>query len=207
MFPKLAIGVAAVQQKTVFLFGILCNKPYGPSSSYITGPALTRGSLTTTQKTDRIHNRPPYVLPFPDNSRPNAYSGAHRNLLEENSFILKWLKWWMPLQKAGREKRIWASSKERNLVHSSGKPRNLNLLSLALEPAGFSRDSLTLCDLAVASLRVRAAVTMSGFWDSRLTCLGALSHPLHLVLNSFTIWCSSSFLKSQVCCRFLEVGP
>ena len=89
MFPKLAIGVAAVQQKTVFLFGILCNKPYGPSSSYITGPALTRGSLTTTQKTDRIHNRPPYVLPFPDNSRPNAYSGAHRNLLEENSFILK----------------------------------------------------------------------------------------------------------------------
>lgn len=99
MFPSLTVGLATGQQKTVFLFGILCNKPYGPSSSYITGPMLTRGSLTTTQKTDRIHNRPPYVVPFPDSSHPAAYMGAHRNLLDKNSLIPKWLKGWMPLEK------------------------------------------------------------------------------------------------------------
>lgn len=88
-FPKPTTGRGAEQPRAMFLLGILRNKPYGPSSSYITASMLTRGSLTTTQKTDRIHNRPPYVLPFPDSSRTNSSSGAHRNFLDQNSFIPK----------------------------------------------------------------------------------------------------------------------
>lgn len=44
--------------------------------------------------------------------------------------------------KKGGEKRIGAFTKEEILFTPQGKPRNLSLLSLAREPAGFSRESL-----------------------------------------------------------------
>lgn len=190
----------------MFLSGVLCNKPYGPSGSYITGPELTRGSLTTTQKTDRIHNRPPYVPPFPDSSRPSAYSGAHRSLLDQNNFIPKWLKRWLPLLKEGKEKKnrsFYKRKKSCSLLRespetSASSPWPWNLLVFPgkvwpLWPGHCPTQSEGGHDGIVA-------------WVSKLNCLAPLGHLLRVVFNSFTILCSCSVQESQACSRFLEVG-
>lgn len=190
----------------MFLFGILCNKPYGPSSSYITGPVLTRGSLTTTRKADRSHTDHHMLsrsltaaVPTPTRAPTEIFSPQTVSFPSDSNDRC--------LYKKKGQKRVCASAKETSLVNSSGKPRDLQplLLHLPLE-TGASRGMDQ--PLGAGSPRTGREGSCNDSWFLSLQVNSpGLPSPLPLVLDSFTICAHAQFKSLKSAAGFLEPSP